>query len=315
MHCLLYGVTPEEAPFSLHAFVVGSYYESVNGIKGGGASLVGAFAAQLKKLGVDIFCGSEAKEIFLKGDNSISGVRYGQDNVLYCQSCISTIHPQTLVKIVPDSAFRSVYRKRVQSLEETCSAFIVYAKSSLPLTNLNRTNFFLFPGIHYNNHQDNGPVEEKTVFITHAKPNNKKTNQDGCIIICPAPNLGSEFWTTSYQPNNPDIYYSLKDTLSNRIIAHVEASYPELKGNLTRVDCATPVTLSNFTNSPFGSLYGIKHRIDQHNPLPLTKIKNLFLAGQSIIAPGVYGATVSGFIACGSILGHDAVIKELRKCI
>ena len=100
MHSLLYGVSPEEAPFSLHAFVAGSYYESVNGIQGGGLSLGKAFDARLKELDVDVYCGSEVKEIFLNEDNSIRGLRYGDDNILNCRTCVSTIHPQALVKIV-----------------------------------------------------------------------------------------------------------------------------------------------------------------------------------------------------------------------
>ena len=160
MHCLLYGVSPEEAPFSLHAFVAGSYYESVNGIQGGGLSLGNAFDARLKELGVDVYCGSEVKEIFLNEDNSISGVRYGDDNTLYCRTCVSTIHPLALVKIVPDSAFRPVYRKRIHRLDDTCSAFILFAKSSLPLNALDRTNLFLFPDINFCNRQGSGPVEE-----------------------------------------------------------------------------------------------------------------------------------------------------------
>lgn len=314
MHSLLYGVSPEEAPFSLHAFVAGSYYESVNGIQGGGLSLGKAFDARLKELDVDVYCGSEVKEIFLNEDNSIRGLRYGDDNTLYCRTCVSTIHPQALVKIVPDSAFRPVYRKRIHALEDTCSAFILYTKSSLPLNALDRTNLFLFPDIHFRNHQGSDSVEEKPMFIASARPVNGKTRQDGCVIICPAPNLGTELWTTSLQANNSDSHTSMKDNVSNSILAHVEASYPELQGKLTRVDCATPVTLKNFTNSPFGSLYGVKHKIYQYNPMPLTKIKDLVLAGQSITAPGIFGATVSGFVACGSILGHETLMKDLREC-
>jgi len=314
MHSLLYGVSPEEAPFSLHAFVAGSYYESVNTIKGGGLALANAFNARLHELGVDVYCGSEVTEIFLCDDNSLSGVRYGEDNILNCQICVSTIHPQALIKILPDSAFRPFYRKRIQLLEDTCSAIIVYARSTHLLDILDRTNFFLFPGTSFHNHQISGPVEQKPMFIARARPDKGKTQQDGCIIICPAPNLGSEPWTTSFQTDNSVSYNSLKDFWSSKIIAHVEASYPEFRGNLSLLDCATPLTLKNFTNSPFGSLYGVKHKIDQYNPVPLTKIKDLVLAGQSITAPGIFGATVSGFVACGSIMGHETMIKELRKC-
>jgi all-trans-retinol 13,14-reductase len=314
MHCLLYGVSPDEVPFSHHAFVAGSYYESVNGIKGGGASLVGAFGTRLKDFGVDVLCGKEVTEIMVNDDNSISSVRCGDDSVVLCRSCISTIHPQAILQIAPHASFRPVYRKRLQLLEDTCSAFIVYARSSVPIKILDRTNLFLFPDTRFNFQQNVFSVEEKPIFVTHAKSTDESAEGAGCIMISPTPNLGAECWTSSCQINSLDGYIALKDFISDKIIAHVETSYPDLQGNLTRVDCATPLTLRNFTNSPLGSLYGLKHSINQYNPAPLTKIKNFVLAGQSIIAPGIYGAAVSSFLACGSILGHGTLIKKLRQC-
>ena len=315
MHYLLYGVLPDEAPFALHALVAGSYYESANSVKGGGLALANAFQTRLQELGVDTYCGSEVTEICLLNDNSVSGVRCGEDEILYCQKCVSTIHPQALIKILPDSAFRPFYRKRVQTLEDTFSALIVYAKSSQLLDTLDRTNFFLFPEMALRNTEMSGPIEENPMFIARARADDGKMQQDGCIIICPTPHLRSESRTTLFEETNSLDYDSLKNHLGRAIIAHVENSYPELEGKLTIADCATPLTLQKITNSPFGSLYGVKHKIDQYNPLPLTKIKNLVLAGQSIIAPGVFGATTSGFLACGSILGHDTIIKELRQCL
>jgi all-trans-retinol 13,14-reductase len=58
MHCLLYGVSPEEVPFVQHACIVGGYYLSARGIRGGGRGLAAAFDARLEKLGVDVRLGS-----------------------------------------------------------------------------------------------------------------------------------------------------------------------------------------------------------------------------------------------------------------
>jgi all-trans-retinol 13,14-reductase len=96
---------------------------------------------------------------------------------------------------------------------------------------------------------------------------------------------------------------------------HLEARCPELAGQIAYLECATPLTLKEQTNSPYGSLYGAKHRIEQYNPLPLTRLKNLFLAGQSIVAPGVLGAMISSFVACGSIVGHELLRKDLKRCL
>jgi all-trans-retinol 13,14-reductase len=88
----------------------------------------------------------------------------------------------------------------------------------------------------------------------------------------------------------------------------------EFDGEIEIIDGATPLTLRDFSNSPAGSLYGAKHRVGQYNPMSGTRIGGLYLIGQSIVAPGVLGAVISAFLACGSILGHDRLRKELTAC-
>ena len=52
----------------------------------------------------------------------------------------------------------------------------------------------------------------------------------------------------------------------------------------------------------------------QYNPGSATRIRGLFLAGQAVTSPGILGAVLSGFLACGNILGHDRLRKELAAC-
>ncbi|MBA4418847.1 MAG: NAD(P)/FAD-dependent oxidoreductase [Syntrophus sp. (in: bacteria)] len=315
MHCLLHGVAPEEVSFFSHALVAGSYYESVYGIKGGGFSLAEAFDARLKELKVDVFCNREAKEILLSGENELSGVMCGDKEILYCEHCISTIHPQQLLAIVPHSAFRPAYRKRIEALEDTCSAIMVYVKTVPPLKEIERANLFLFPSPSFPDPCAADPIDKRPMFIARARQDEGKAFEEGCIIICPEPHTGTEYWSTLFPTDDPDAYQSYKHDMTRRIITHIETSCPEFKGRITHVESATPVTLKRYTNSPRGGIYGVKHKIDQYNPMAATRIKGLFLAGQATTAPGVLGAVVSGFLACGNIIGHEKLREELKACI
>ena len=60
-------------------------------------------------------------------------------------------------------------------------------------------------------------------------------------------------------------------------------------------------------------MYGIKHSINQINPDANTAILGFYLAGQSILMPGVMGAAISGFLGASKILGLEELWKELRK--
>ncbi|MEW6186420.1 MAG: NAD(P)/FAD-dependent oxidoreductase [Thermodesulfobacteriota bacterium] len=315
MHCLLHGVPPEKVPFLDHAVVAGSYYESVNGIEGGGSRLLQVFEERLSELGVESYCDSEIQEILIAPDRSLSGVRTASGVVLEGRQCIATVHPRCLLQIVPDQAFRPGYRKRLEALEDSCSAMIVFARLKRPSKLLEGANLFLLPHPEFPDPELELAVEKRLLFVSHACQGGEGAPQEGMIVICPFPHTGKGNGSSPFSHPDSPAYQSFKSNMCQRIIAHLQRTCPEFRDQVDVVDCSTPNTLKRFTNSPFGSLYGVKHQIDQVNPLPVTKLKGLFLAGQSIVAPGILGAMVSAFVACGAIIGHEDLRKDLRAWV
>jgi all-trans-retinol 13,14-reductase len=96
--------------------------------------------------------------------------------------------------------------------------------------------------------------------------------------------------------------------------SQIERTYPDIAGNIQSIEGSTPLTIRDFCSTPLGGLYGVKHMVGQFNPHPATRIPGLFLAGQAVVAPGIMGAMISGFLACGTLLGHDLMRKELKAC-
>jgi all-trans-retinol 13,14-reductase len=113
--------------------------------------------------------------------------------------------------------------------------------------------------------------------------------------------------------NRPKDYIQFKENTGNRLQRYIEKCVPEIAGNILFTECSTPLTLRDFANNPFGSIYGVKHKVGQYNPIPVTKVKGLFLAGQATVAPGILGTVISAFLVCGFILGHQQLIKQLQK--
>jgi len=181
--------------------------------------------------------------------------------------------------------------------------------------NLGRFNLILCPGPDYPFFPDNGTLEERIFFISLPKEREKKSSEEGMMAICQAPPGEAKRWRDSLPRARSLDYLRFKEQITEEIGKHLEAKCPEFAGHVNYVGCSTPLTLRDQTNSPYGSLYGAKHRIEQYNPLPLTKLGNLFLAGQSIVAPGVLGAMISGFVACGSVVGHELLRKDLKQCL
>ena len=67
-------------------------------------------------------------EMLFSSDGTLKGIRLQDDAILESKGCICTIHPQNLLKIVPNSLFRPTYVKRLKNLEETASAYMLYGR-------------------------------------------------------------------------------------------------------------------------------------------------------------------------------------------
>ncbi len=313
IHCLLHGVPPEEAPLAFHACVAGSYYESVHGIKGGGRTLTKAYESQLEKLGVDVYCGQGVREIIFSHEAAATGVRLQDDEILDCGGCISTVHPIEFLNLVPASAFRPAYRKRLMQLQETLSAHILYlavraAPEMLTRNNLVETRDWDLTGVWEKDSLNNRPL-----YVCSSLPEDSRATNTGLIAIVPASRKDTDPWAQSLSGKRPQDYRQFKDKIAFKLRQYIERSIPELAGKIEHAECATALTLRDYTHNPFGSMYGVKHRIGQYNPLPLTKAKNLFMAGQAIVAPGIMGAIISACLVCGFILGHRQLLKQIQN--
>ncbi len=313
IHCLLHGVPPEEAPFAFNACVVGSYYESVHGIKGGGLKLAQTYDSLLEEMGVDVYLGQGANHIRLSSDKAVSGVRLEDGSELTCRGCISTVHPRELLNLVPDTTFRPAYRKRIQQLDETCSAFILYAGCSTLPESLARNNLLVTSDWELTGAMEKGPLEKRPFYICRTQQTDEQSELYGLIGIVPAPRHQMDHWLDSAPEKRPKDYVHFKEKIRLELQQCMESYIPEIKGNIRFAECSTPLTLRDFANNPFGSVYGVKHKVGQYNPLPLTKSKGLYLAGQAIVAPGILGAVISAFVVCGFIIGHEQLIKQVQK--
>ena len=315
MHCFLYGVAPAEVSFANHAYVAGSYYESAHAVRGGGKEIASAFESQLNNAGVDIYCSRAATAITISTDGTLSGVRLEDGTDLTTNGCISTVHPLEMLKIAPDSIFRPAYVNRLKELQETPSACILYAVCKEPLRELEGSNIFMFPRPRFDFFSEDVPMSKRPMYITAAgERSDWRQSRYGFITICPVSREQAKFLMDPVSRGRSAQYSALKESMSNEMMEAIRYSYPDMVEKITDVICATPLTLRDYMNSPFGSLYGVQHRIGQLNPLPLTRLRGLFLAGQAVTAPGLMGAMISAFVACGAIMGDEKIKQELKRC-
>ncbi|MFA7164380.1 MAG: NAD(P)/FAD-dependent oxidoreductase [Desulfoplanes sp.] len=313
MHCLLYGVSPANAPFSNHAKIVGSYYQSVNGIKGGGRALVHAYELAMQKAGVDLLCGNGVKHLHLSPEKKIKSVELENATVIQTRQVICSAHPSILLDIVPENGFRPAYRHRLQALHDTPSAYMLFGISDTPIPSVERRNLFVCREADVQTFFNPGRRPEQGPFYVAASSTPDQKSIRGIIVIAPGYMHSVAAWADSHTGKRPEGYKKFKRERLRAMREALIAGAPEFS-DVRFVDGATPLTLRDYMHTSTGTMYGMAHTVDQFNPIPATRIPGLFLAGQSVVAPGILGAVISAFLTCGFIIGHDTIREELIAC-
>ena len=316
VHCLLHGSLPSEIPFAIHAGVVDGYYRSAQTFKGGGRALVAALVAALKRSGVDLFCRHRVEEIELSSGGALVGACCTNGVRMQASSCIATLHPQALLKLLPESVFRPAYRHRLEALDESLGAEIVFLRPERmrgsTLEDSGR-NFFFLPQSGKGIFDFDLPFSERLLYLNFSGAGGFTDYGDDCeggvTAILPAP-----YYESGKVEMSPANYVEAKRRTGEQVRERIASLLPELGSGL-QVECvATAKTLQRVNVSARGSLYGVKHMVGQFNPSAKTRLAGLYLAGQATAAPGLLGAITSALMAVGSIVGHDR-LESLRGAV
>lgn len=307
-HTLLYGVPPERALLRTHAQVAGSYIDSVHGVQGGGLAVVKGYQRQLKAFGVDICCGHGVQRVTLSASGDFSGVELESGQILEAEQCVYTASPPCLMDMLPESAVRPGYRKRIRGVRDSHSAFMAFGKLKETPAFLQKRNLLQFgTSDAHAMYSVSGQLVDSPLFVG-------KAESDGSVVIMwPTPALEDTTWA-GMKGKRGGVYARYKVDMLEKCLEALAENCPEIAGQLSVVDFATPCTFKDYGCSPSGAIYGVEHSQGQYPILPMTKIKGLHLAGQSVVAPGVLGAVISAYVACGMVFGQDELRKEVLAC-
>jgi all-trans-retinol 13,14-reductase len=299
VHSVLYGSMPGETSLDFHSMIAGAYYEQSWQIADGGCAITQALEEELRKSGVDIYTNCPVNRIRVDGNKTVTGVSFENGDSFKCGNCVFTAHPSQLERMLPDGSLRPVYLKRVESLENSFSAVVVYCSSRTAMS-LDTSILVseLFPDL-YKNGDD---FADRLMFVCKSL---SETHVGGISIICPCSFEEVRQWSASTVGNRPAAYYEWKMRVADQIVERVQRHLGNEYSDLEVLDVASPLTFRDYMNAPDGCLYGVKHRVTDVPFMPQTKVKGLYLSGQTVISPGLLGAMLAGFLAAGVITGID----------
>ena len=303
--CLLYGVPPAVASRRDYALVAGPYFHSCGTWDGGGLALAEAFLKKLSRKGVIPRCNCAITQIEGTKSRGVTGVSLHDGSRIPCEACFFTGHPAQLEKLLPPGLLRPAFYRRIREMPETPSAILLFAETRDALCE--QESLYILP-------KPDSPdifqeMETSSVYIHCGRP-----AADGRKAVMAVAFLPPRALPEGDPQPRPESYRIWKKETMLRLKSYVETRMPALKGRWRILDAATSLSLRHWIHGSTGSLYGIRHEAANMPLLPVTRLQGLFLAGQNIVLPGILGAIVSGALAAGFALGHDAALKEFRQC-
>jgi all-trans-retinol 13,14-reductase len=312
----LYGVQPDECPVYMHALITDSFLQSAWKVVGPSQNLAKALIWRIEEQGGQVRTHSRVVQILSEQGKARAAVLENGEK-LEADWFVSTIHPKQTLSLLEGRAVRPIYRERVESLEETRSVYGLFISLKQPGWPFAKRNVFIHQSLnmqaHFSETWQGTSDQPHSIFLS---PTDFEDGRARALsILCP---MGWEEWLPWEQTtraSRPPAYGAFKQRVALTLLKRLEEHYPGISRQIDFWQAATPVTFRDYTGTWQGGTYGIKKNCQSLREATLsvrTRLANFFLAGQSIVLPGVVGVTISAVAAAGAILGFQKLIKRFK---
>ena len=313
----LYGIPPSECPLHTHFLVMDSFLNSSWRVDECATPLAEAFVKSLLAHGGEVRCNALVTNISASGGRA-EGVVLANAEHIQTDLVIFTGHPRQILNLCPPGTFRPAFRQRLEDTQDTFGAFALALSWGHPDCTLVQCDTFI-----YNSWDTEAQYRQKVVSLSQrpsmiyccAMPQKPNTEYAVTALVGVAPEEMAPFELTR-RGERSEAYQAAKRSLASRTLNVLQEHWPEQAPYLKMVDACTPLTFRDYTLTPRGTAFGIIKSAGNFRHAQLstqTKVKNLFLAGQSIVQPGILGALISGIYTCTVILGRNYFMHKIME--
>lgn len=301
--CLCHGVRPSAISFANHSRIATALHESVMTLDGGGDSLIAAFEERLAQHGVDIRKRTHISELCEVTDKRVGGFRLNTGDRVSFDRCVLTIHPGQVLALLPRTSIRKAFISRVSAFKPSMGFFTVFAASGVGAASEGEapTCVALLPGTDLDAMLGESCDGPRPLLLIKGVENSRRIYH--ALQPCFPEEVAA--WDESRTGSRPAGYRDYKAGRTEAICSRLAESYWGDRSGVSVLDAASMLTYRDYLNSPHGSAYGIEQRMGQINLLGPLRLRNLLVAGQSSVLPGVLGAMLSSFMICRRMLGDE----------
>ena len=316
---VLYAGEADKTPLYVHALVVNSYIESAYRCVNGSAQIAKGLNRIILQNGGKVEKHAHVTKFHFNGDK-IDYVELKDGRRFYGKEFISNVHPAVTLDMIEEGKIRNAYRKRIASLENSVSTFIVHV-----VLKENSIKYFNHNVYHYIDHDVwKGPKYEVNKWpISYAIFTGVTSKQeeyaDTLTIMAYMRDEETAAWADSYNVVNSEMYRGqsyddFKQEKAEKLISAVEANMPGLRNHIYSYYTSSPLSYRDYIGDKWGSLYGVMK--DYKNPLKTfisakTKIPNLYLTGENLNMHGALGVTIGAITTCSEFLGNKYIMDKV----
>ncbi len=310
-YMMTYGARPSAISLADHCRIVSGFYDSVARVKDGGDSFIKGFEEEFKKYKITVMTNSYIKSIGEINNRIVKEVTLNDKRIIKAENFIFTIHPNELLKIIPEGYVSNGFINRVNDFESSIGFFAVHSKLINSSTDLpSNAVITIYPDDSMETFFETSLESDGILIIIKSEENDKNGKKVQMLnILETAPVKNYKKWSHFKNNERSEEYYSFKKIKTERILQRVYNSFPWLNNNLNVLAVGTPLTFKDYLNSPNGEAYGIEQRCGQFNLFSRLPIKNFSCSGQSAMLPGVIGAMISSFALVSGIVGRDEIAR------
>lgn len=297
------GVPPEHCPQFYHTMTLASYLFSAWRLKRHGAHMADVLADRLEALGGRVETGDAVQSINTQ-NKRVASVTLASGRTIDTPLVVGAIHPKVVVGLLESDSVKPSYRRRVMGLTDTPGMVSVNALVPKASHQALACNVFSV------NTRADGAIED--IIYLQLRPCERPESLLLSLVTSGHDGLWQPWLDTQSGHRGAD-YAQAKNRLAHQLIERVAPITGQLK-DLDVIDVYTPLSIRDWVNSPGGSAYGVMRSDSQMLSAALlnrTAIKGLYLAGQSVMAPGLLGTILGSLITVKFIVGPERFDREI----
>jgi phytoene dehydrogenase-like protein len=312
------GLPSAKSPFHVHALLVSHYLRGAYYPKAGSHKIAETIMEVVKMHGGEAQSFAHVTEVlFEKTKNKVQGCRYTEkkntpegiiesSKEVYAPLVISNAGARiTYAKWVPPTV-NSDMKQKIASVPPGLSSLTVYIglKENPKKLGIQGENYWIFSDYDHDKMAANCNQviigKPSLAFVSFGSAHNTEIqNSTAQIITFIEPKAFEKWQSTQFQKRGEE-YQELKNNMANSLIAFVDKHISGFKDLVEFIEVGTPLTVTHYTDQPFGEIYGLSGTAERYTLLKdlgaETPVENLYLTGADVSMAGVAGALFGGVI-------------------